>query len=237
MDTWKRNAFNRNAVHSAARSGDQPGAICHALPAAPPSPQVGSRRRLPFGEGRPRRLYRDSTIAGTPCPLALIAMSRRSSGEGCLSSASRRARRFRSLDCDWPVRALRARRSGRARLPHDVRCRSEDPTTVVVCGRSQQRYRIDPVVLAATRNAEAPPPRPRLDATTAEGCTGPNCGGGVIPLVGMALTAAKAAVLASEGEDWRDAFRTHPDAYQVYEDAKARTSRISIGLTVANRRP
>jgi len=120
---------------------------------------------------------------------------------------------------------------------HDVRCRSEDPTTVVVCGRSQQRYRIDPVVLAATRNAEAPPPRPRLDATTAEGCTGPNCGGGVIPLVGMALTAVKAAVLASEGEDWRDAFRTHPDAYQVYEDAKARTSRISIGATVANRRP
>jgi hypothetical protein len=120
--------------------------------------------------------------------------------------------------------------------PDSQHCRSDDPTTVVVCGRSQQRYRIDPVVLEATREAEAPPPKPRLDATTAEGCTGPNCGGGVIPLVGMALTAVKAAVLASEGEDWREAFRTHPDAYRQYVDAKTRTSRISIGVTAGNRR-
>ena len=107
---------------------------------------------------------------------------------------------------------------------------------VVVCGRSQQRYRIDPVVLEATREAEAPPLKPRLDATAPPGCIGPNCGGGTIPLVAMALTAVKAAVLASQGDDWREAFRTHPDAYRQYEDAKARTSRISIGVTASNRR-
>ena len=120
--------------------------------------------------------------------------------------------------------------------PSDVRCKSDDATTVVVCGRSQQRYRIDPVVLEATREAEAPPPKPNLDATAAPGCIGPNCGGGMIPLVAMALTAVKAAVLASQGDDWRDALRTHPDAYRQYEDAKARTSRISIGVTAGNRR-
>ena len=126
--------------------------------------------------------------------------------------------------------------AARSDSPSEGRCKTEDPTVVVVCGRSQQRYRIDPVVLEATREAEAPPPKPKLDATTASGCIGPNCGGGTIPLVAMALTAVKAAVLASEGDDWREAFRTHPDAYRQYEDAKARTSRISIGVTAGNRR-
>lgn len=132
-----------------------------------------------------------------------------------------------------PLSSMAAAKSDQ---PSNVRCKSDDPTVVVVCGRSQQRYRIDPVVLEATREAEAPPPKPTLDATTAEGCVGPNCGGGTIPLVAMALTAVKAAVLASQGDDWRDAFRTHPDAYRQYEDAKARTSRISIGVTAGNRR-
>lgn len=120
--------------------------------------------------------------------------------------------------------------------PATERCNSDDPSTVVVCGRSQRRYRIDPFVLDATRKSEAPPAKPKLDATTAEACTGPNCGGAVIPLVGMALTAVKAAVLASQGDDWREAFRTRPDQYRAYEDAKARTSRISIGVTVGNGR-
>lgn len=123
-----------------------------------------------------------------------------------------------------------------ANSPQGVRCTNDDPATVVVCGRSQQRYRIDPVVLEATREASAAPPKPRLDATTEPGCIGPNCGGGTIPLVAVALTALKAAVLASQGDDWREAFRTHPDAYSQYEDAKARTSRISIGVTAGNRR-
>jgi hypothetical protein len=118
----------------------------------------------------------------------------------------------------------------------DSRCKSDDPTTVVVCGRSQNQYRIDPTVLEATREADALPIKPKLDATTSSACIGPNCGGGMIPLVGMALTAVKAAVLASEGDDWREAFRTHPDQYRAYEDAKARTSRISIGVVASSGR-
>src|SRR5690348_6703088 len=63
-------------------------------------------------------------------------------------------------------------------------CKNDDPKTVVVCGRSQQRYRIDPDVLAATRQAEALPLKPQLDATTSVPCSGPNCGGGsYVPLV------------------------------------------------------
>ena len=113
-------------------------------------------------------------------------------------------------------------------------CKSQDPTEVVVCGRSQERYRIDPDVLAATRAAEAPPPKPRLDATN-QACVGPDCGGATIPLVRMGLTIIRAAELAANGDDWRDAFRTHPDAYRAYEESKAKEAekkgRISVGVT------
>lgn len=117
-----------------------------------------------------------------------------------------------------------------------AKCRDDDPTEVVVCGRSQQRYRIDPDVLAATRAAEAPPPKPQLDATTANACVGPNCGGATIPLVAMVLTAIKAGELAAEGEDWKEAFRTHPDQYKAYQQSKAKGG-ISIGVTAGNQRP
>lgn len=115
-------------------------------------------------------------------------------------------------------------------------CKETDPTEVVVCGRSPQRYRIDPDVLAAARAAEAPPPKPSLDATTANPCVGPNCGGATIPLVAMALTAIKAAELAAEGDDWKEAFRTHPDQYKAYQQSKAKGG-ISIGVTAGNQRP
>ena len=51
-------------------------------------------------------------------------------------------------------------------------CRNDDPKAVVVCGRSPERFRIDPAVLAATRAAEAVPPKPALDATAPPPCTG-----------------------------------------------------------------
>jgi len=115
-------------------------------------------------------------------------------------------------------------------------CKSNDPAEVVVCGRSQQRYRIDPQVLAATRAAEALPPKPALDASRDSSCTGANCGGGTIPLVGMALAVLKAAELAVQGDDWREAFRTHPDQYQLYEQSKAsKKARVSIGLGAASK--
>jgi hypothetical protein len=122
---------------------------------------------------------------------------------------------------------------------HPGACKSDDPSAVVVCGRSQQRYRIDPDVLAATRAAEAPPPKPSLDATADQACVGPDCGGGTIPLVGMALTAIRAVELATHGDDWREAFRTRPDQYRAYEDArakeKAKKGGISIGVSAGNK--
>lgn len=115
-------------------------------------------------------------------------------------------------------------------------CRSSDPEAVVVCGHSNDRYRIDPTVLATTRALEAPPPKPPLDASAVNPCTGQACGGGTIPLVGMALTALKAAELAAAGDDWRDAFRTHPDAYLLYQQQKAKSGkgRVSVGLSAGN---
>jgi hypothetical protein len=115
-------------------------------------------------------------------------------------------------------------------------CRS-DATEVVVCGRSDHKYRIDPDVLAATRAAEAPPPKPELDASQQIACVGPSCGGGnYVPLVGMALTALKAAELAAQGDDWRDAFRTHPDQYQAYQQSKdGKKGHVSIGITAGSK--
>ena len=123
----------------------------------------------------------------------------------------------------------------------EPKCDSDDPQAVVVCGRSQKPYRIDPDVLAATRAAEAPPPKPLVGSAPPEQCTGPNCGGGsYVPLVGMALTALKAVELAAQGDDWRDAFRTRPDQYRLYQEEQAKRSTkggISIGVTAGNSGP
>ena len=115
-------------------------------------------------------------------------------------------------------------------------CKS-DSTEVVVCGRSNPKYRIDPDVLAATRAAEAPPPKPNLDASEQIACVGDHCGGGnYVPLVGMALTAVKAAELAAQGDDWREAFRTHPDQYRAYQESKqSKKSHVSIGISAGSK--
>ncbi|NUQ18422.1 MAG: hypothetical protein HOP95_08235 [Sphingomonas sp.] len=117
-------------------------------------------------------------------------------------------------------------------------CKSSNAEEVLVCGRSGSLYRIDPTVLAATRAVEAPPPKPPLDASTDQTCVGPKCGGATIPLVAVALTALKAAELAAQGDDWREAFRTHPDAYQAYQEARikeAKRPRVSFGLSAASK--
>ena len=113
-------------------------------------------------------------------------------------------------------------------------CKNTDPTEVLVCGKPAQPYRIDPAVLESQRAVEAPPPKPMLtDGAPGYDCVGPqHCGGGTLPLVAVALTAVKAAALAANGDDWRDAFRTHPDGYQAYEDAKAKRPKVHIGFGV-----
>ena len=133
-------------------------------------------------------------------------------------------------------RAMRDAGVGRVRSD----CKAEDPKAVVVCGRSGQPYRIDATVLAATRAADAPPPKPPLGGDVSQAvCSGPQCGGGTtIPLVGMALTALKAAELAANGDDWRDALRTHPDQYRVYERTKSdapKKARIGLGVSAGSK--
>lgn len=105
------------------------------------------------------------------------------------------------------------------------RCKTNDAEDVVVCGRSKRAYRIDPEVLAASRAADSQPPKPPIETATTDRCVGPHCGGATIPLVRMALAAAKAAALAAQGDDWREAFRTHPDQYQIYEQSKGDNQR------------
>jgi hypothetical protein len=118
-------------------------------------------------------------------------------------------------------------------------CKSSDPHVLVVCGRPTRTYRIGPAVLQASRAAEAAPPKPTLrDSAPESDCIGPqHCGGGTIPLVAMALTTVKAATLAAQGDDWRDAFRTHPDEYGVYEEAKTKDSSkgVTFSVNVGNR--
>ena len=116
-------------------------------------------------------------------------------------------------------------------------CASKDPSEVVVCGRTQQPYRIDPSVLAADRAANAVPPKlPITGDVQAADCSGQNncAGGSYVPLVGMALTALKAAELAADGDDWREAFRTRPDEYQAFSQSRAKKGHVSVGLTVGN---
>jgi hypothetical protein len=122
-------------------------------------------------------------------------------------------------------------------------CKSASNEDILVCGERGQkgasRFRIDPNVLSADRAANALPPKPPADASEvaqSNACVGPNaCRDGVIPLVGMALAAAKAAVLAANGDDWRDAIRTHDDEYRLYKQAEERRRKdrgVKLGVGV-----
>ena len=118
--------------------------------------------------------------------------------------------------------------------------RSESPADVAVCAKRGQQYRIDKSVLEASRAAEARPPKPPIvaDNDSTKGCVGPMaCQGDMIPLVGMAMVAAKAAALAASGEDWREAIRTHEDEYRLCKQAEARRARDRkprIGIAFSN---
>lgn len=116
-------------------------------------------------------------------------------------------------------------------------CRSEEADEVVVCGKPNSPYRLDPVVLESMRAREAVPPKPpvTVEVSQADGCVGPSaCKGDQVPLVRMALVAAQAAALAAEGEDWRQALRTREDEYRLYQQARDRRAsekkvRVSFG--------
>lgn len=117
------------------------------------------------------------------------------------------------------------------------KCTSQDAAEIVVCRERNSRYRIDPSVLQAFRVREGAPAQPQqriADLPATSGCIGLQaCKGDTVPLVKMGLAAARAVALAVEGEDWREAFRSKPDEYRLYQDAKARRTRerrVTIGI-------
>ena len=98
---------------------------------------------------------------------------------------------------------------------------------IVVCGRKDERYRIDPTVLSAIRSRDSRG-GPRPDAHTAmfsEGCSPvgiSRCAGqNVIPISSIVMVLATAVSKIARGEDLRPMLHTVPDDYALYQDAKA----------------
>ena len=104
--------------------------------------------------------------------------------------------------------------------------RSDDAEAVVVCGRSDRRFRIDASTLATlraieARNDNANRPRPRA---ITEGCSGlgpMDACGGDIPISAIAFRAIALAVKAIRGEDLRPALQQGPTDYDLYKEARA----------------
>ena len=98
---------------------------------------------------------------------------------------------------------------------------------IVVCGRKEDRYRIDPTVLAAIRRRDSHGgPRPDAHTTLfADGCSGiglSRCAGqNVVPVSSILFVAVTALIKVVKGEDLRPMLHTVPDEYALYKDAKA----------------
>jgi len=111
----------------------------------------------------------------------------------------------------------------------EPRCEKPPPAdgVIVVCGRKDDRYRIDPTVLAAIRSRD-PRGGPRPDAHTTmfsercspvglSSCSGQN----VVPVSSILMVVARAVAKAVRGEDLRPMLRPVPDEYELYTQAKA----------------
>ena len=98
---------------------------------------------------------------------------------------------------------------------------------IVICAKRSHGYRPDLDVIEAKRTSQAPrrpqrsahpSPPPNCATVGPEGCTGTP----TVDLVRGAAVLATAAAKAVSHEDWRSAFRTKPDEYQLYVNAKAK---------------
>jgi hypothetical protein len=108
---------------------------------------------------------------------------------------------------------------------------TSDPDVIVVCARNDQNHRLDQDVLRSTRESESGPPqpsaraqamRPACEPTSAQGCPEANA----IPLSTIAFTLFEAAVMAANGDDWREALPNRPpDAYEIYRQRRSRPRR------------
>lgn len=109
-------------------------------------------------------------------------------------------------------------------------CTMVNPDEITICAERNQkdRYRIDPGVLGSDRAANANP-RPEQKLAPKEKCPphGPVCEGqGAIPISAIAIVAARTAILAAKGEDWREGLGlTNDQDYEEYRAAKAKEER------------
>ena len=111
----------------------------------------------------------------------------------------------------------------------EPKCETPPPSdgVIVVCGRKDQRYRIDPTVLAAVRSRDSrggARSDPHVTMFT-ERC-GPvgiaTCPGqNVIPVTSILMVALTAIDTIARGEDIRPMLHTVPDEYALYKEAKA----------------
>jgi hypothetical protein len=107
-------------------------------------------------------------------------------------------------------------------------CRAKDPHDILVCGERRQAYRLDPVVMEASRKAEANnrsaiAPMPPAQAVCARAPSG--CGAGLegLDLANVAIVAGTMAVRAADGKDWTSPLRPGgPDEYELYKQARRR---------------
>lgn len=107
------------------------------------------------------------------------------------------------------------------------RCATPDPRDIVVCGKPGQPNRVDLDVMEAQHEAEsnsrsatsAIPPAQSSCALSKAGCTKDLSS---LDLANAAIVIATTIVRAGKGEDWAKAFRTGPDEYQAYQQAKRR---------------
>ena len=109
------------------------------------------------------------------------------------------------------------------------RCDTPPPAdgVIIVCGRKDDRYRIDPTVLAAIRSRDSRG-GPRPDAHTTmfsercspvglSSCSGQN----VVPVTSILMVVATAVSKVVRGEDLRPMLHTVPDEYELYKQARA----------------
>ena len=111
------------------------------------------------------------------------------------------------------------------------RCAPSKGTQIVVCGDPDARspYRIDPPIALTQRNPEqdhGPSAHRRIgeDVCPPHGlkiCPGSD----TIPVLAIARVAARSAMLAVNGEDWREPLRTQSNQFEEYRLAKAKADR------------
>lgn len=99
---------------------------------------------------------------------------------------------------------------------------------VVVCGKRDERYRLDSAVMAVERSKEPSSGSrpPEYLSVNLQSClphgNGGCAGQGVVPVLKIAVVAAQVAARAIQGEDWREPLRTGPQDYRLYQESKAR---------------